>query len=308
MIERPRILVVDPHPDDESFFWGGTIAKYAKMGAEIHLLVLSNGEKGKVSIAQDERGPIGIRQIEPSEERWLAEVRQQECLRVADILGVKREHVEFAGLPNLGINQNALRVIADSMKRVDPHVIISFDETGTSRPTNQDHSWAGIATFSAVRSLLEEIYGSLKLGSTQELPSAPQFSFRRLLTYNLPRASTYLQEYASLEIPTEELTLVDVRDLHQTKRQASFTHTSQTHLAHYFQSVGLLAVPFEAFYERISLAPSCRGKSDIFFGLDSPPSQMRTTIFPESSSRFCSTDPNFYQTIFEHCQAVVNNV
>ena len=43
MKERPRLLVVDPHPDDESFFMGGTLAKYAG-SIDIHLLVLSNGE------------------------------------------------------------------------------------------------------------------------------------------------------------------------------------------------------------------------------------------------------------------------
>jgi len=307
MIERPRILVVDPHPDDEAFYWGGTIAKYAEMGADIHLLVLSNGEKGKVAITKGEKGPIGIRQIEPSEEKWLAEVRQQECLRVADILDIKRENIEFAGLPNLGINQNAIRLIEDSIKRVDPHVIISFDETGTSRPTNQDHSWAGIATFTAVRSLLEKAYGSLELGSVQNMPCSPPFSFRRLLTYNLPKASTFLQEYATLDLPEEDLTLVDVRDFYQRKVQACSEHKSQAHLFRYFDKVGLLTMPFEAFYERISLVPSCKGKTDILFGLDGAVTHTSTTIFPEPETRFISTDPDFYRVIIDHCEMVTHS-
>lgn len=122
----------------------------------------------------------------------------------------------------------------------------------------------------------------------------------------MPRPETYLQEYASLKIPTEELTLVNVMDFRHAKRQSCHTHASQIHLTNYFGSVGLLDVLSEAFYERISLVPSCRGQNDILFGLDSPPSQISTTVFPESRSRFCSTDPNFYQTIFEHCQLVEN--
>ena len=215
MPERPRILVIDPHPDDESFYWGGTMAKYTQMGADINLLVLSNGEKGKTAFAQGER--ILARNVEPNEEHQFAELRQKECFRAAENLGIKKEKIEFAELPNLGINQNALQIIANSMIRLDPHVVISFDETGTSRPTNEDHSWAGIATFAAIRLLLEKEYGNLEPGTEKEVSFPPNSSFKRLLTYNLPHINKFLAEFATFNLPDEDLTLVDVSGFLKTK-------------------------------------------------------------------------------------------
>ncbi len=146
MIESPRILVVDPHPDDESFFWGGTIAKYAKQGAEIYLLVLSNGEKGKISITHSEKGFQGFREAKTLEDQeWLAAERQKECEEAVNLLGIK--HVEFLGIPNLEVNQSAIIPIKTVIKNFDPHVVFSFNEAGTFSPVNQDHSWAGIATY-----------------------------------------------------------------------------------------------------------------------------------------------------------------
>lgn len=300
MSERPRILVVDPHPDDESFFWGGTLAKYAQMGADIHLLVLSSGEKGKIAFAQGER--ILTRNVEPNEERQFAELRQEECLEATENLGIRKDNTEFAGLPNLGINQNAVQIIANSMRRLDPHIVISFDETGTSRPTNEDHSWSGIATFAAIRILLENKFGKLEPGSEESISTHPNLSFKRLLTYNLPNVEDFLTEFASLKLPEEDLTLVDVHDFLGNKNQACRSHGTQAHLTKYFSSVNLLTNPFEAFYERISLAPTCKGSGDLLFGLDRPVTKITMTRFPEEEAKFISTDPRFYKTIYRHSQ------
>ena len=41
-----KLLAVFAHPDDEAFGPGGTLAKYAKEGVEIHLLCATRGERG----------------------------------------------------------------------------------------------------------------------------------------------------------------------------------------------------------------------------------------------------------------------
>jgi len=41
MIRPERIVVIAPHPDDETLGAGGTIARFAQAGTEIHLLVVS---------------------------------------------------------------------------------------------------------------------------------------------------------------------------------------------------------------------------------------------------------------------------
>jgi len=48
IIKPYRLLAIVPHPDDETFFIGGTLAYYAKKGVDITVLILTNGEKGKM--------------------------------------------------------------------------------------------------------------------------------------------------------------------------------------------------------------------------------------------------------------------
>ena len=40
IMKRDRILVISPHPDDETLGMGGTIAKLIKSGSEIFILTV----------------------------------------------------------------------------------------------------------------------------------------------------------------------------------------------------------------------------------------------------------------------------
>jgi N-acetyl-1-D-myo-inositol-2-amino-2-deoxy-alpha-D-glucopyranoside deacetylase len=48
LLEPPRLLFVHAHPDDECFTTGGTIAKYAAQGADVHVVTCTLGEEGEV--------------------------------------------------------------------------------------------------------------------------------------------------------------------------------------------------------------------------------------------------------------------
>ncbi|MBI4099408.1 PIG-L family deacetylase, partial [Candidatus Microgenomates bacterium] len=71
-----KILLVTSHPDDESFGPGATIAKYAALGAEIHLLCATRGESGKWSGEKAAKS--------------LGEARAKEHAAAAKILGIKK--------------------------------------------------------------------------------------------------------------------------------------------------------------------------------------------------------------------------
>ncbi|HEY9786119.1 MAG TPA: PIG-L deacetylase family protein [Candidatus Obscuribacterales bacterium] len=74
-----RVMIVGAHPDDAEFGCGGTIAKWAEEGAEVFLLVATNGDKG------DDSG-----KTTPEE---LAQIRLKEQKDAAGVLKLKQ--VEF---------------------------------------------------------------------------------------------------------------------------------------------------------------------------------------------------------------------
>jgi N-acetyl-1-D-myo-inositol-2-amino-2-deoxy-alpha-D-glucopyranoside deacetylase len=61
----PRLLLVHAHPDDESLWTGGTIARYAAAGVQITLVTCTLGEEGEIipdrlrGLAADEADQLG---------------------------------------------------------------------------------------------------------------------------------------------------------------------------------------------------------------------------------------------------------
>jgi LmbE family N-acetylglucosaminyl deacetylase len=64
-----NILAIGAHPDDIEFGCGGTLIKYARKGAHLEILVMTDGSRG-----------------------GRARVRRREQGEAADILGVSRVH------------------------------------------------------------------------------------------------------------------------------------------------------------------------------------------------------------------------
>jgi N-acetylglucosamine malate deacetylase 2 len=58
MKKEKSLLVILPHPDDESFPMGGTLAKYAADHTRVRLICATRGEAGIEGIAPDEAGEI----------------------------------------------------------------------------------------------------------------------------------------------------------------------------------------------------------------------------------------------------------
>jgi len=124
---RKRILFLLAHPDDETFGTGGTIARYASAGVEVHLATATRGEAGMVGDP-----PVTDRE-------HLGEVRARELLAAAEILGVAKVHFlgfldgQLASVPREQLAERAVEVI----RRVRPHVLVGFGPEGVSR--HPDH-------------------------------------------------------------------------------------------------------------------------------------------------------------------------
>ena len=76
-----RLLAIVAHPDDESFGPGGTLAKYAGEGVEVHLLCATRGESGRHKPGERSQGSK------------LGDIREKELRGAAEVLGIKQ--VEF---------------------------------------------------------------------------------------------------------------------------------------------------------------------------------------------------------------------
>ncbi len=84
-------LAVYAHPDDPEVSCGGTLARWARGGAEVHLVVVNRGEKGAATPATDADA--------------LAAVRAAEVAEAAQVLGLAG--CELLGLPD-GETENDL--------------------------------------------------------------------------------------------------------------------------------------------------------------------------------------------------------
>lgn len=81
---RGRVLVVAPHPDDETMGAGGTIALHGDQGDEVTALFVCNGIQGD---------PAGYFPRD-----GIVEIRQREAEEAARILGIR--HLRFLGYPD----------------------------------------------------------------------------------------------------------------------------------------------------------------------------------------------------------------
>ena len=86
--EKARILIVAPHPDDESIGCGGLMLKY---GAQCEILLLTDGRKGYDSSV-------------PTDEEQLIRQRAEELRKAAAIAGI--EQIYMLGIPDNTLTQN----------------------------------------------------------------------------------------------------------------------------------------------------------------------------------------------------------
>ncbi len=119
------VLAISAHPDDLEFFAGGTLLRLADNGAEVHALVLSDGEKG-------------------GNHRELGVIRRKEQQRAARLIGY--DSLELAGLPDDGFPEDprVRDLIQEHWERLLPDIVFAFDPRGPAPAfINRDHTTLG---------------------------------------------------------------------------------------------------------------------------------------------------------------------
>jgi len=127
-----RLLAILAHPDDESFGIGGTLARYARQGVEVHVCTVTDGAAGAMN------------QNPPTDEKPpLAGVRQEELECACQVLGVNLHVLAYrdSGMEGTPDNQHLESLYQADLDEVAhelilimcqtrPHVVITHDPTG----------------------------------------------------------------------------------------------------------------------------------------------------------------------------------
>jgi LmbE family N-acetylglucosaminyl deacetylase len=93
------LLVVSPHPDDESLCCSGVIQRVVKAGGHVSIVWFTSGDGSELDLLVVEKSLF----IRPGKLRDLALRRMQESREAANILGVPPERLYFLGYPDRGI-------------------------------------------------------------------------------------------------------------------------------------------------------------------------------------------------------------
>ncbi len=134
------VLAVFAHPDDAEICAGGTLAKWAATGREVHLLVLTNGDRGSADPYRDREE--------------LAATRREETRAAARVLGLASAHVLDIHDGELENTTAVREIVVRRIRIVRAETVITCDPTawffGERYYNHSDHRKAGEIALDAV--------------------------------------------------------------------------------------------------------------------------------------------------------------
>ena len=192
-LETPgRVLTIGAHPDDAEFGAGGTLAKWASAGAEISMLIATDGSKGTWDPDQD-----------PLE---LSESRRREQQQAADALGATGEIVFLDHVDGeLEGGRELQEQLALWIRRLRPDVVLTFDPWKRYM-LHPDHRAIGWAVVDAVVAARDHLF------------------FPHQLTGDLEK---HRPQALLLFVPDEADHFEDISSTFDTKIEALLCHSSQ---------------------------------------------------------------------------------
>ncbi len=135
-----RALGIYAHPDDPDISCGGTLARWAAGGCEVHLVVCTKGDKGS-RLPSDDPALVAAR-------------RREEAERANKIIGTARLHHLDRPDGELENDLPLRRALVGIMRRVRPEVVVCPDPTavffGSHHFNHRDHRQVGWAALDSV--------------------------------------------------------------------------------------------------------------------------------------------------------------
>jgi len=195
-MNKPQLVAIFAHPDDEAFGPAGTIAKYSK-DYDIHLICATRGEAGENYLDNSTRS--------------IGEIREEELRSSAKILGVKE--IYFLDFEDGGLCNSKYHDIANKVKKIldtiQPEILLTFELRGVSG--HLDHVAMAMITY----------FLFYKVSYTKKMMS---YVIMREMTDELRDYFIYVPHGFKRERVDE---IVDVSNYWELKKQAIREHKSQ---------------------------------------------------------------------------------
>ncbi len=138
-----KIIVFAPHPDDETFGCGGTIAKKINQGYEVLIVIMTDGRYAFEKV-------LGINS-DPSPD-YLKEIRKEEVIRAMKVLGVPRENIIFLNFEDGKLNDFKREAEEKVME-----ILIKNPPEEVYFPTHKDAHPDHQATYQIVKNALRRL-------------------------------------------------------------------------------------------------------------------------------------------------------
>lgn len=195
-IENPSVLVVSAHAAD--FVWraGGTIAKYTRAGSDVHIVCVSQGQRGE---------SINLWNAGATSEADVIAIRRQESEDAAKALGASVSYLNATDHPLL-YDQALVETLTAEFRRTKPQIVLTHFETDKHNP---DHE--------AVHQLTRWAARAATVNGV--LPNLP------MLTY-IPQIFSFESDQPTLDRFTPDI-YIDISDVINDKLQAMACVKSQ---------------------------------------------------------------------------------
>ncbi|MGQ9539367.1 MAG: PIG-L deacetylase family protein, partial [Candidatus Bathycorpusculaceae bacterium] len=192
MSSKKKVVVIAPHPDDETFGCGGTIAKKISEGCEVFVVVMTDGRYAFLNV-------LGI-DVDPTPEE-LKVMRKEEVKRATRILGVPEGSLIFLDFVDGTLKENqkeAKEKVIEILREKHPdEVYIPYKRDG-----HPDHR----AAYKIVKRALKKLAGS---------PVCYQYS----ITHRFARFGRFLDGFLDFLFRYKKA-YVDVSDFLHVKKLA----------------------------------------------------------------------------------------
>jgi LmbE family N-acetylglucosaminyl deacetylase len=191
-----KILAFGAHPDDIEFGVAHLLLKEAHSGAEILLLICSEGESGS---------------------NGTAEIRAQESRKAAALIGAKIEFLDCGGDGHMNYTVEHRELFARKIREYQPDIVLAPTSCRNQHP---DHYF--------VSDMVRDACRVARYGGYKELLDLPKHSIKNLFFYGITSRPSKLPDIV-IDVTTYADTWKEVMLCHQSQmRTASYLEMLET--------------------------------------------------------------------------------